>query len=709
MAAEAKCTVEERSARIFWAIHILSYLSKLGSLPEGQESKHKNHEENKGDLSIDDIATTRATMMQGLEHSSLSKKFLDCIAQLFSPDKGWSYVTATALREHEDFIEIDIARNDCFGVNKISSDPQTSGFQLEERSYCDHLRSYLATSADPEPLNDFEHISVQYNKRRVYYWVQCLKETLEPMLSLVSNPEFQFPIHFDSGNDDKPDHRNFLVKDILSRFRSLPKPNSWHGLVNLLARENGVNILGTYLLANRAYECFMTINKSVELQLDSIFGASKGAIITKQLRFLARPIIDCRIIRRIAIHYPQFRNVKIIAVPPRPEIRIDEVYRIKISEAWSRLKKVGKHKPEVVWLDCLDVEDELGRSHRILHTNIYLGLGDLPFCKSIPVDINPIRNRRLGLRNSDWEPLKVGYTIEIGLGSREDSITGPVVNQSFLASLGESGATLDRVYGPLIAIRKNADAKFEDVTLSDFRHILDSFVGSTSTYTPESPTNPADRKVTNIRGVKICCYGEQKIQGSEEFVSVEVPITHPARRGLQNSGVCTSNLSEILGLPVRLWKYQDANSLINIPEWDEDDLKPTSNQNAASLMIDTNLKSMGWGQIPLYWNQDLGNVLVVRDDDEDLDIENIKVMSYFAKQVVSRIFEDTSRMGLKNNEAVRKELMKLITRENMVKCGYDSPVWPKGTAWDISTILKGLIKIWVTTMVVYKLYKKLIA
>jgi hypothetical protein len=37
------------------------------------------------------------------------------MAELLSPAKGWNYVSAAALRESEDLVEVDLVRNGGFG------------------------------------------------------------------------------------------------------------------------------------------------------------------------------------------------------------------------------------------------------------------------------------------------------------------------------------------------------------------------------------------------------------------------------------------------------------------------------------------------------------------------------------------------------------------------------------------------------------------
>lgn len=136
---------EEYIAHVVWAAHILSYLTKKRShneLPQPQAEGDEDLE-----CSESDAETERTVFLQG-PRESIRSKFLDCIAQLLSRSKGWENVTATALREREDFVEVDIARNDCFGMARNGRPGQhVYAFGRAEADYCRKLEAYLSTKA----------------------------------------------------------------------------------------------------------------------------------------------------------------------------------------------------------------------------------------------------------------------------------------------------------------------------------------------------------------------------------------------------------------------------------------------------------------------------------------------------------------------------------------------------------------------------------
>lgn len=209
-------------------------------------------------------------------------------------------------------------------------------------------------------------------------------------------------------------------------------------------------------------------------------------------------------------------------------------------------------KPRMIWLPCeRKVEDDTRTSYEHVNPHPYLG-ADEPGVGRMQIEHNPIRGRNLGSGMVYWAPRKEGYSI--ALRFRDDFLfDGSAMNRSLLESVGRIPPHPWR--GPIVAVREGPYELYEDITLGDFRHIIDHVVSYRTTEVRESGSHPADRVTTNIRGVKICCYGEIKLHGSEPYVSVDVPKAHPTRL-LYNEGN-VSPISELPGMPLRLWKYPD--------------------------------------------------------------------------------------------------------------------------------------------------------
>jgi hypothetical protein len=134
---------EECIARVVWAAHILFYISKTRNHEELREAENDAERDGDTDEPGDyetDCETEKTVILSG-PRDSIRRKFLDCIAQLLSPCKGWDGVTATAMREVEDGVRVDIARNDGFISDGGCSDSEIVGT-------CKMLEEYLAGSAE---------------------------------------------------------------------------------------------------------------------------------------------------------------------------------------------------------------------------------------------------------------------------------------------------------------------------------------------------------------------------------------------------------------------------------------------------------------------------------------------------------------------------------------------------------------------------------
>jgi hypothetical protein len=113
-----------------------------------------------------------------------------------------------------------------------------------------------------------------------------------------------------------------------------------------------------------------------------------------------------------------------------------------------------------------------------------------------------------------------------------------------------------------------------------------------------------------------------------------------------------------------LWKFPDIESWINPPGW-TDNLRAESNPDAAFLMMEADPRNEDWGWAPLYWNIDIGNVLVVYEDDSDLSVDELQLTCHFVRRKLRPMFEDSIGAGLVSR--TKQEVLSFITRENMEK------------------------------------------
>jgi hypothetical protein len=116
-------------AHVVWASHILSYLNcYTETAPDRDEETNLEEEEEDEDS---ETATQDTDLLTPYD-ADIRSKFLNCVAELLSHSKGGAAVTATALREKEDSVEVDLARN--------------SGFRAADKKYLASLSAFLAVS-----------------------------------------------------------------------------------------------------------------------------------------------------------------------------------------------------------------------------------------------------------------------------------------------------------------------------------------------------------------------------------------------------------------------------------------------------------------------------------------------------------------------------------------------------------------------------------
>ncbi|KAJ5174666.1 uncharacterized protein N7482_000543 [Penicillium canariense] len=199
---------------------------------------------------------------------------------------------------------------------------------------------------------------------------------------------------------------------------------------------------------------------------------------------------------------------------------------------------------------------------------------------------------------------------------------------------------------------------YTDITLADFRHLMDYLISYRNTHIRESVPGLLPRAPTTVRGVKICCHGEVKVH-EEPFVSVDVTRANQISLG---SG-SVSPISVCLGMPIRLWKDPDTDFRHDPPEW-ERGMMADSNPNVAFLMMETDSSQDEWGWAPMYWNSEIGNVWAVREDGHDLAVRDIAMMCHFARRKLQRMFEDV--MESDSSLVSRQRVLDFITWDNMV-------------------------------------------
>ncbi|KAE8419970.1 hypothetical protein BDV36DRAFT_293621 [Aspergillus pseudocaelatus] len=132
--------VSDELAHVVWASNILSFLNPytLTASDEPFLPSQGINDDDEADFEDgpDEDFTSIDTEQLTANSEILRRKFLDCIGELLAHTKGGKFVTATALREKEDEVEIDIARN--------------NGLKTDDEVCLGFLRRSLAMQADAQ-------------------------------------------------------------------------------------------------------------------------------------------------------------------------------------------------------------------------------------------------------------------------------------------------------------------------------------------------------------------------------------------------------------------------------------------------------------------------------------------------------------------------------------------------------------------------------
>ncbi|KAK5629221.1 hypothetical protein RRF57_004936 [Xylaria bambusicola] len=148
--------------------------------------------------------------------------------------------------------------------------------------------------------------------------------------------------------------------------------------------------------------------------------------------------------------------------------------------------------------------------------------------------------------------------------------------------------------------------KYRDVDLKDFRHIADYFISCRWRLSlPLYP--PTD---TKLKGVKINCSGDEHNLGKPLFEEIEVSLMD-----VLTVEYDTSDIANLIGLPVFTKPCLPDLSWANVSD-------AYINQDATylHLCLDPKTKSndhagiLGWGYAPFRWQNRVGSVIVVRQD-----------------------------------------------------------------------------------------------
>ena len=298
------------------------------------------------------------------------------------------------------------------------------------------------------------------------------------------------------------------------------------------------------------------------------------------------------------------------------------------------------NKPQFIWIECrTEVSDETPHAtseYESSQVKDHLG-GKIGQYDAFPERKSIQRNV---LRDRD-----LANTLQV-VWRGTSGIDGSQLNRSVVRATRD-GAVIPWA-GPIIALRMNgpgsAPSHYMDIDMQDYRNVVDYFIAYANVSVQDGELG---RKRNKLRGVKIHCKGDQRAFGTGVYSAVDVPKDHP----IFDDPVAP--ISQLVGMPVHTRKYPPDKL------WKDSLGDPTENVPATRLhlVVDPNNQSWGWADWP--WKTDVGNVLVVRSDGQDVTTRQVEALSRFCQFKMQPLFENALGFGLV--EMTKGEVINYLT------------------------------------------------
>lgn len=116
------------------------------------------------------------------------------------------------------------------------------------------------------------------------------------------------------------------------------------------------------LIVQQACSC-LNLPQVRQLLVDT-FGIQGGLRLWSKLSFIARPLVDCQLLRSLTFREPLLRNCKIFLVSPERKTTLEAKYRVRIFKAYERLGLGSIPRPVIMKLDpfCQTFEEAYAES-----------------------------------------------------------------------------------------------------------------------------------------------------------------------------------------------------------------------------------------------------------------------------------------------------------------------------------------------------------
>jgi MYND finger len=322
--------------------------------------------------------------------------------------------------------------------------------------------------------------------------------------------------------------------------------------------------------------------------------------------------------------------------PPRPASE----YRLAL------FFPVERKRPELKWIKCTqNIDDDDGE------------VWESPDC-SLLGDDKPSRGS-LTMTKNTRRGISLDHTIKIYI--RDNFLAdGSKPNKSILECT--RGAVSHNWSGPCIAMRQpntNVDPLvYVDITLADFRTVVDYF----SAYADDSVEgieSPVESEDDSVAGVKVNCAADRRVFGTPEYSPVAVPPDHRIFYAPRQPPI-----SKLLGIPLLVLNYPPDQA------WKDDDDIPGDedayqNVPITFLFITVDPSDRWWGWAPPKWQQDIGSVIIVREDRKTLTPLQVEAICFYCQRVAAPLFADA--LGMDGDQRSQEEVMGYLTKQNFAE------------------------------------------
>lgn len=249
---------------------------------------------------------------------------------------------------------------------------------------------------------------------------------------------------------------------------------------------------------------------------------------------------------------------------------------------------------------------------------------------------------------------------------------GSSPNKSVLASINAIDMKPPHLWAGNIVVRRQHDSasglRAGSVTMADFRHIVDWFAfypkmpgldpWDQNIFEPSPWFSAVSTRIQDIQGVQI--NGDPKIEDeSDRYMTVDVPASHLIRGLMFKPRGSISPISKLVGRPLRLVMRADQEL-----EADANSTPPTCGPVKHLMRRIENDTSIALPEVkfsePLIGLPHIGHILVVRTDDKDLSVDDVKAMAYFSKTMCREVLQSVALASREDNPDMEVPLQRAL-------------------------------------------------